>query len=109
MIHFECCMIHYSYSPGPNAAHVVLNPSFLQCTSTVYFHPELFVPTYLSCMTFCKTVCVTVTFLSRLVQRQAPVTHPSQHCKVAFSSLDYLLKHLKFKHPNENMEKMRTE
>ncbi|MEE6517383.1 hypothetical protein FKM82_027547 [Ascaphus truei] len=28
---------------------------------------------------------------------------------VAFSSQDYLLKHLKFKHPNKNMEKMRTE
>ncbi|MEE6516535.1 hypothetical protein FKM82_026082, partial [Ascaphus truei] len=67
------------------------------------------IPIYLSCITFCKTVCVTVTFLSRLVQNQAPIIHPCQHCKVAFSSQDYLLTHLKFKHPNENMEKMRTE
>ncbi|MEE6518217.1 hypothetical protein FKM82_029077, partial [Ascaphus truei] len=44
-----------------------------------------------------------------LVQRQAPITHPCQHCKVAFSSQDYLLKHLKFKHPAEYMEKMKTE
>ncbi|MEE6516371.1 hypothetical protein FKM82_025779 [Ascaphus truei] len=43
------------------------------------------------------------------VQRQAPIIHPCQHFKVAFSSQDYLLKHLKFKHPNEYMEKMRTE
>ncbi|MEE6512003.1 hypothetical protein FKM82_018918 [Ascaphus truei] len=43
------------------------------------------------------------------VQRQAPIIHPCQHCKVGFSSQDYLLKHLKFKHSNEYMEKMRTE
>ncbi|XP_075462806.1 uncharacterized protein LOC142498180 [Ascaphus truei] len=39
----------------------------------------------------------------------APIIPPCQDCKVAFSSQDYLLKHLKFKHPNEYMEKMRTE
>ncbi|MEE6508134.1 hypothetical protein FKM82_019267 [Ascaphus truei] len=43
------------------------------------------------------------------VQRQAPIIHPCQHCKVAFSSQDYFLKHLNIKHPNEYMEKMRTE
>ncbi|XP_075436988.1 histone-lysine N-methyltransferase PRDM9-like [Ascaphus truei] len=41
-----------------------------------------------------------------LVQRPAQIPHPCQHCKVAFSSQDYLLKHLKFKHPNVYMEKM---
>ncbi|XP_075437245.1 histone-lysine N-methyltransferase PRDM9-like [Ascaphus truei] len=43
------------------------------------------------------------------VQRPAQIPHPCQHCKVAFSSQDYLLRHLKFKHPNVYMEKMRTE
>ncbi|MEE6522113.1 hypothetical protein FKM82_020513, partial [Ascaphus truei] len=46
---------------------------------------------------------------TELLVCQAPIIHPCQHCKLAFSSQDYLLKHLKFKHPAENMEKMRTE